>query len=130
MAIGNEQPVIKPETEDYQRNDQTGTPGLGSSGGNSRELGFKKSNSTFSGHSSWSDSIAENLAQRRQDLIGKILCQLKELQEIHLAYVKAHRQRLELRLEENKNHEAKIVEKVEQLQAVISGLVQLDEIEE
>jgi len=130
MTIGDEQPVTKPKTEDCQRNDQIGTPRLGSFGGNSSELGHEESNSTFCGHSPWSNSIAENLAQRRQDIIGKILCQLKELQEIHLAYVRAHRQRLELRLEENKDHEAKIVDRVTQLEAIISGLLQVDEMEE
>ena len=49
-------------------------------------------------------------------IIGGIIGQLQELQQEHLAYVKAHEDRLKKRLEENHAHQKNVLDKMEALE--------------
>lgn len=60
---------------------------------------------------------------------GKILSQLRELREAHLAYVKAHEQRLEARLRESREHQDKVVDEMDRLEQEIIDLLSNSETE-
>lgn len=49
-------------------------------------------------------------------VIGKILSQLRELREAHLAYVNAHSDRLRARLAEDEEHRSKIITDMDELE--------------
>lgn len=59
--------------------------------------------------------------------IGGILSQLRHLQQVHLAYVDSHRERLEKRLEENKEHRRLIEEDMKRLENTVIDLLQQQE---
>jgi hypothetical protein len=55
---------------------------------------------------------------------GKILSQLRGLKEAHLAYVKAHEERLEARLNENREHQLKVIAEMNRLEREIIELLE------
>ena len=62
--------------------------------------------------------------------IGKMLRQLKQIRQAHLAYVEAHGQRLEARLKENREHYQKILEEIDDLEDELTKLLgQFEEVE-
>ncbi|MEL7039820.1 MAG: hypothetical protein AAFO04_30120, partial [Cyanobacteria bacterium J06592_8] len=67
----------------------------------------------------------QELSFFRQNLIrfGGIRSQLKQLQADHLAYVEAHGQRLEARLQENRKHKSKVLADIEVLQKELDDLI-------
>lgn len=58
------------------------------------------------------------------DIFGKILRQLREIREAHLAYVNAHTERLRARLTEDEEYRQKIAENMDRLEQEI--MTQLD----
>ncbi|GET38186.1 hypothetical protein MiSe_29400 [Microseira wollei NIES-4236] len=60
--------------------------------------------------------------------IGKMLRQLRQIRQAHLAYVEAHGQRLEARLKENREHHQKILGEINDLEDELTKL--LEEFEE
>jgi hypothetical protein len=69
---------------------------------------------------------------QRQDLnpinskadIGKILSQLRDIEQSHLAYVGAHKKRLETRLNDAEEHERKFKSQVEAVEQQIRDLME------
>lgn len=61
--------------------------------------------------------------ERRTPNIGKMLRQLKQIRQAHLAYVEAHGQRLETRLKENREHHQKILEEINDLEDELTKLL-------
>ena len=117
------------KTENNQCDSQNGTSRLESFTSQSKSTGNDK-NSVFDANSTCRDSVRKNDARSRKRIAGKILRQLRELQQAHLAYVKAHEKHLEVRLKENQKHQRKIAEDMQKLENVILQLLQEDEIEE
>lgn len=64
---------------------------------------------------------------RREKNPGGILRQLRALQAAHLAYVEAHQERLQKRLEESNQHKSKILEEMHQLEEDLLELLQLED---
>lgn len=81
------------------------------------------------GHSSTTDgskpkrgdreNFKEDDTEQGAEPIGKILSQLRELREAHLAYVNAHSDRLKARLAEDDEHRSQIVEGMDSLEQEI-----------
>lgn len=111
------------KTENYQCNSKDGTPGLGSLTTQSTSFGNNK-NSVFDTNSTWRDTARESNTTRRKTIAGKILRQLRDIQQAHLAYVKADEKRLESRLKENQKHQTKIAEEMQSLEEAILQLLQ------
>ncbi|HAA27154.1 MAG TPA: hypothetical protein DCE56_05055 [Cyanobacteria bacterium UBA8553] len=63
----------------------------------------------------------------RQEIIGGILRQLRNLQASHLAYVRAHESRLQARLEESRKHQETIAQEMKALEEVITQLLAFEE---
>lgn len=57
--------------------------------------------------------------QWREACLGKILSQLRELREAHLAYVNAHTDRLRVRLAEDEEHRSQIMTGLDELEQEI-----------
>lgn len=55
---------------------------------------------------------------------GKILSQLREIEQSHLAYVGSHKKRLETRLNDAEEHERKFVSQVEAVEKQILDLME------
>ena len=119
------------KTENYQCNSENGTPGLGSFTSQSTSAGNDE-NSVFNPNSTWRDTVRKSSPTRRKRFVGKILRQLREVQQAHLAYVKTDEKRLETRLKENQKHQRKIAEDMQRLEEAILQLLEEheDEIEE
>lgn len=58
-----------------------------------------------------------------RQILGKILRQLRTLQDAHLAYVTAHRQRLESRLVENLAHTDQLTHQIRELDQEITQIL-------
>lgn len=58
-----------------------------------------------------------------RQILGKILRQLRILQDAHLAYVTAHRERLESRLAENLAHTDQLTQQIRELDQEITQLL-------
>jgi len=56
--------------------------------------------------------------------IGKMLRQLRQIRQTHLAYVEAHGQRLETRLKENREHHQKILGEMDRLEDELTKLIE------
>jgi hypothetical protein len=117
------------KTENYQCDGQDGTSRLGSFTSQSTSTG-NDANSVFDTNSTCRDRVRKSDTGNRKRIAGGILRQLRELQQAHLAYVKAHEKHLEVRLKENQKHQRKIAEDMQKLEKVILQLLQEDEIEE
>lgn len=79
----------------------------------------------------------ENLLSRVESIFvegeispGKILESLSLIKEAHLAYVHAHRQRLEARLDENKESETDFIQACDLLEQQINNLITKPDSEE
>jgi hypothetical protein len=80
--------------------------------------------------SNQSNRSRQNLLSRVQSVFvegevspGKILESLNLIKEAHLAYVHAHRQRLEARLDENKESETEFIQACDLLEQQINNLI-------
>lgn len=73
-------------------------------------------------HPDWAGEHLVNECGKRPT--GKILGQLRELREAHLAYVKAHEERLEKRLNENRQHQDRIINEMNRLEREIMTLLE------
>lgn len=77
---------------------------------------------------SGSESLRVNRADSKgisgeyRRILGKILRQLRSLQEAHLAYVNAHGERLEARLQENRVHKNQVMEEMKELEQEVIKL--------
>ena len=67
---------------------------------------------------------SDNGWQFRLSRLGGIHRPVKQLQAQHLAYVEAHGQRLEARLQENRQHKNQILEEITQLEQELIGLIE------
>ena len=59
----------------------------------------------------------------RGQILGKILRQLRTLQDAHLAYVTAQRERLESRLAENLAHTDRLTQQIKELEQELTQLL-------
>lgn len=60
----------------------------------------------------------------RKEAVGGMLSQLRELQRLHLAYVRSHEKRLRARLTENLEHQDQILDKMRQLESAVMEFVE------
>jgi hypothetical protein len=110
----------QPKNQDNQCHFEDAAGRLGSAATESSFTGNDE-NSASDLHSSWGN-IDEPFTDEEAD-IGGILSQLRELQAAHLAYVKAHEERLERRLQENQKHQRKILNDMQKLEERIQRLM-------
>lgn len=86
----------------------------------------------------WAESNqdADELSQRGTEYsskhsgattFGGMLRQLRRLQQAHLAYVEAHGDRLEKRLQENREHKQQVIDDMERLERQIVELMEKEE---
>lgn len=89
------------------------------------ESNFVEKSSTPENQSIRSDRALASGTERklRVKRLGGIRSQLKQLQADHLAYVEAHGQRLEARLQENRKHKSKVLADIEVLQKELDDLI-------
>lgn len=111
-----------------QRHGEDAPGRVGSDQEDSKRAENEGSQGAIDGDSSWKAWISTYTAggttnRTRQEIIGKILRQLRSLQAAHLAYVQSHKERLETRLQENQKHQANIIKEMEELEAVIVKLL-------
>lgn len=59
----------------------------------------------------------------REEILGKILSQLRRIEKSHLAYVEAHEGRLEARLKESRKHKEQLITEIQQLEEEINALL-------
>lgn len=62
------------------------------------------------------EDFSSNEVGDRETTLGKILSQLRELREAHLAYINAHSDRLRMRLEEDERHRSAIIAGMDELE--------------
>jgi hypothetical protein len=74
-------------------------------------------------------NLPKSDSRNREEVLGKILSQLRKIEKSHLAYVEAHEGRLEARLKESRKHKEQIVVEIQQLEEEINALLH-DEDEE
>lgn len=74
----------------------------------------KRSNRTLGSDNGW---------KLRVSRLGGIHRRVKQLQAQHLAYVEAHGQRLEARLQENREHKSQILEEITELEQELVELM-------
>lgn len=107
-----------------QRDDQNRSRALGSFGSEGAAIGNEPDRAYHPG-SSGGNYQRENLDQADPERnIGKILSQLREIEQSHLAYVGAHKKRLETRLNDAEEHERKFVSQVEAVEKQILDLME------
>lgn len=117
----------KSREKDSQRNIENECSGLGSVANESSTNGIEQ-NEVLDTNSEGRNSTREENIIGGQGTIGKILKQLQGLQQAHLNYVDAHKERLEARLQENEVHRSQVIEGMQQLENLLTKL--LGEIEE
>lgn len=99
-----------------------------------RALGSTGIESTFAGdeQNRTDNSSSPRRGDQREDInhpdskenFGKILSQLREIEQSHLAYVGAHKKRLETRLNDAEEHERKFTSQVEAVEQQILSLME------
>ncbi len=102
-------------------------------------LGCFRAQSEFDGAESHSANNADGARpdrgradtfRRAEGNIGKIVGQLRELQQTHLAYVEAHEARLQQRLEQARRHHQQVLGKMQDMEAAIQELLAVSADEE
>jgi hypothetical protein len=64
-------------------------------------------------------AVKEAQSEQGEDVLGKILSQLRKLREEHLKYVNAHTERLKERLAEDEEHRQQIISEMDELEQEI-----------
>jgi hypothetical protein len=100
----------------------------------SRRLASLKADSRTDGTNS--DTAANSNCQSEnnyelsgEDDFGGVLEELEEIRRAYLSYVKTHEERLELRLKENREHQAVFFERIEKLEKQIQALLKSKTVE-
>lgn len=107
-----------------QRNNQDRSTALGSTGSESSFTGNEQDRVNYASGSR-GNYQRENLDQINSERnFGKILSQLREIEQSHLAYVGAHKKRLETRLNDAEEHERKFISQVEAVEQQILNLME------
>lgn len=101
--------------EDNQRDFKNVNSRLGFTSGQSSADG-NESNQIFDSDSSWGNISGEEGIAGGQGTTGKMLRQLRDLKDAHLAYIDSHKQLLESQLEANAEHRDKILECMNRLE--------------
>lgn len=119
------------EIRDDQRNGENGYRRLGSFGYQSQRDGDVQ-DEIFDSNSEGRNPSGEQEAAYFIGTtdFGGMLSQLRKLKEAHLAYVKAHERRLETRLKENREHQAKILSEMDDLEQHIVEVLEKSQSEE
>jgi hypothetical protein len=89
-----------------------------------------ESHSTYLPDGARSDGDRESPLDRTEGNIGKIVGQLRELQRSHLAYVEAHEERLQQRLEQARKHHQQVLSKMQDMESAIEELLAVSADEE
>ncbi|MBD2386924.1 hypothetical protein [Cylindrospermum sp. FACHB-282] len=93
--------------------------GLEAIGGESSTVG----DNSLQADSALSQNITERTGQTPlSGTTGKMLSQLRNIRAAHLAYVKAHEERLRARLDENLTHQEKVFTEIDNLEKEILRL--------
>ncbi len=111
-----------PRKEDHQCDIENVSPRLGVTSGESSVLG-DESNKIFNSDSSWRNSSPEQDFGSRQRNSGKMLCQLRELNQSHLAFVDKYQQLLETQLAQNLEYRGRILDDMNRLEEQILQLL-------
>lgn len=115
-----------------KRDREDGSQRVGNDQVNSENVEHEGSTRAVDSDSSWESKVSTYFSGgathgTRQEIIGGILRQLRNLQAAHLAYVKAHRERLESRLKENETHQDNIAREMQALEEVVSKLLAFEQ---
>ncbi len=105
-----------------QCNDPDRAGVLGSPGWQGSVNGYEP-NTASQRDCSWLYSGPEGPENRGKRDIGKILGQLRELQQSHLAYVQSHEERLRARLKAAEEYQAQIIQQMGKLESDILKLL-------
>jgi hypothetical protein len=111
-----------PEGGNEKRDNPDRARVLGSSGQQSAVNGHEP-NSVPEGDCSWVHREPESDNDSRKRNFGKILGQLRELQQSHLAYVQAHEDRLRTRLKVAEEHHGQVTQQMAKLESEILKLL-------
>ncbi|MEG4459275.1 hypothetical protein QUA58_31410 [Microcoleus sp. N9_A1] len=109
--------------EDDKRNSPPRRGGLGGIEEQSKSTGDEVSDGIPEGDSTWLHRGPEDSIDGGKANIGKILSQLRVLQQSHLAYVEAHEERLKNRLKAAEEHHNNITDQMNQLEQEILALL-------
>lgn len=115
-----------------QRHGEDASGRVGSHQSDSEGSKDEGSQGAINSDSSWQDQVSAYIAdgasfRTRQEIIGGILRQLRNLQAAHLAYVKSHKERLETRLKENEKHQENIAKEMQALEEVVVKLLEFEQ---
>ena len=109
--------------EDNKRHNSLGRGGLGSTGGQSESNGDEIEDRIVQGNCAGLHRDPQSSIDRGKGSFGKILSQLRELQNSHLAYVESHEERLQVRLKAAQDHHRSVMEQMKQLEQEILCLL-------
>ena len=114
--------------ENNQRNLKDVNSGLGFAAGESPCNG-NEPYQIFNSNSSRGDSSGQESPNKGQGTTGKMLRQLRDLQDTHLAYIDSNTQLLEAQLVANTQHRDKIIENMKRLEKNMLELLSEQELE-
>lgn len=113
-----------PGKEDNSKRDGTlGSRGLGSAGGQSEGDGDDIPDGIAPADSEGVHRNPESFNYQGTPNFGKILSQLRQLQQSHLAYVEGHEERLRARLKAAQDHHDQVLNQMKTLEQEIINLL-------
>jgi vacuolar-type H+-ATPase subunit I/STV1 len=107
-----------------KRNDQNRSAAMESAGSESTLAGDEQDRANYSSGTRGNHQREDFDQPDPERNIGKILSQLREIEQSHLAYVGAHKKRLETRLNDAEEHERKFISQVEAVEQQIRDLME------